>query len=188
MIKKTITYEDYDGNPVTEDFHFNLSKAELAEMELAHKGGFKKYIESIIATEDGKKLVAVFKDLLVLTVGRKSEDGRRFIKSQEIIDDFTQTNAYSEMFIELATNAEQAAVFINGVAPESLRKELEGVPIQDVELPFGKGADTNDMSDEPAWITENREPTDSEIRNATPEQLRLAMARKISAKSSPELA
>lgn len=117
MLKKKITYEDYDGNQRTEDFYFNLNKAELTEMEVSHDGGLIKTIENIIAAQDNKRVVDVFKDLILKAYGVKSPDGRQFRKSQEISNSFAQSEAYSELFMELATNDKAAADFVNGIVP-----------------------------------------------------------------------
>lgn len=117
MLKKTMTYVDYDGNERTEDFYFNLSKAELTEMELSHNGGLTKMMEKVVATQDSKKIIEIFKDLVLRAYGEKSLDGRRFIKNQELRDSFAQTEAYSDLFVELAFDAEAASAFINGIVP-----------------------------------------------------------------------
>ena len=118
MLKKTITYTDYDGVQRTEDFYFNLSKAEIAEMELSTAGGLDKTINRIVAEQDGARIIALFKDLVLKSYGKKSDDGRRFIKNQELRDDFAQTEAYSDLFMELATDADAAAAFVNGILPD----------------------------------------------------------------------
>ena len=118
MLKKTITYTDYDGVQRTEDFYFNLSKAEIAEMELSTAGGLDKTINRIVAEQDGARIIALFKDLVLKSYGKKSDDGRRFIKNQELRDDFAQTEAYSDLFMELATDADAAAAFVNGIVPK----------------------------------------------------------------------
>lgn len=117
MIKKTMTYTDYDGNQRTEDFYFNLTKAEVAEMQMSAAGGLDKMINRIIAEQDGKRIIELFKDLVLRSYGKKSDDGRRFIKSQELRDEFAQTEAYSDLFMELATDADAAAKFVNGIVP-----------------------------------------------------------------------
>lgn len=117
MLKKTIEYVDYDGTERKEDFYFNLTEAELAEMELSTEGGMEKMINKIIATQDNAALVKIFKDLISKSYGEKSDDGRRFIKSQEITDGFMQTEAYSKLFMELATDEKAAADFVNGILP-----------------------------------------------------------------------
>jgi hypothetical protein len=117
MLKKKITYVDFDGNERTEDFYFNLTKAEVAEMEMSAEGGLAKSLEKIVADKDAKRIMETFKDLILRSYGEKSPDGKRFVKSQELRDSFAQTNAYSELFMELATKADMAAAFVNGILP-----------------------------------------------------------------------
>ena len=117
MLKKVISYKDYDDNERTETFYFNLTKAEVTEMELSIDGGLIKQIEKIVAEKDSKRIIELFKDIILKSYGEKSPDGKRFIKSQELRDAFAQTEAYSELFIELATDADSAAAFINGIVP-----------------------------------------------------------------------
>ena len=122
MLKKTVTYVDYNGMERTEDFYFNLSKAEVAEMELSVQGGFSKMLEEIIASKDNVQIVNLFKQMVLKSYGEKSPDGRRFIKSEEIAQAFAQTEAYSEIFMELALNEDKAAEFVNGIMPANLDK------------------------------------------------------------------
>ena len=122
MLKKTITYVDYNGMERTEDFYFNLSKAEVAEMELSVQGGFSKMLEEIVASKDNVQIVNLFKQMVLKSYGEKSPDGRRFIKSEEIAQAFAQTEAYSEIFMELALNEDKAAEFVNGILPANLDK------------------------------------------------------------------
>ena len=119
MLKKTITYTDYDGVQRTEDFFFNLSKAEVAEMELSNHGGMERLIQQIAMTQDRKRLVELFKEIILKSYGEKSLDGRRFIKSKELSEAFSQTEAYSELFMQLATDTEAASKFINGIMPQT---------------------------------------------------------------------
>ena len=123
MLKKTITYHDYNGVEYTQDFYFNLSKAEIMEMELGTTGGLAEMIQKIVAAQDAPSIIKVFKDLILKSYGEKSADGKRFIKSDEISTAFSQTEAYSELFMELATNAEAAAAFVNGIVPAEMAKE-----------------------------------------------------------------
>ena len=122
MIKKTVTYVDYNGVERTEDFYFNLSKAEVAEMELSVEGGFSKMLEEIVASKDNVKIVGLFKQMVLKAYGEKSADGRRFVKSEEISKAFSETEAYSEIFMELALNSDKAAAFVNGIMPANLDK------------------------------------------------------------------
>lgn len=118
MLKKVITYTDYNGVERTEEFLFNLSKAELMEMEMGTAGGLSSMMRGIVDSKDIPAIVDIFKKLLLKAYGKKSPDGRRFIKSDEISQEFAQTEAYSEMYVELATDADAAAAFVNGIIPE----------------------------------------------------------------------
>ena len=122
MLKKTVTYVDYNGVERTEDFYFNLTKAEVAEMEMSVEGGFSKMLEEIIASKDNVRIVSLFKQMVLKAYGEKSADGRRFVKSDEISKAFSETEAYSEIFMELALNSDQAAAFVNGIMPANLDK------------------------------------------------------------------
>jgi hypothetical protein len=118
MFKKSIAYVDYDGNERNETFYFNLSKAELAEMELSTEGGLEKLIQKIVEEKDGKKIIELFKTVILKSYGEKSADGRRFVKSQELSESFSQTEAYVELFMELSTSADAASAFFNGIVPK----------------------------------------------------------------------
>lgn len=120
MLKKTIEFVDYDGNKRKEDFWFNLSKAEIMEMELLQDGGLEKLIQKIISTQDLPELVKLFKALILKSYGEKSPDGRRFIKNDKLTEEFTQTEAYSQLFMELATDSDAAAKFVNGIIPSDV--------------------------------------------------------------------
>lgn len=117
MLKKTITYEDYDGNKRTEDFYFNLSKAEVLEMEMGVSGGMTQMLNKIVAAQDGERIIKTFKEIILKAYGEKSPDGKRFIKSEELSTAFSQTEAFSQLFMELATDADAAAKFVNGIVP-----------------------------------------------------------------------
>lgn len=119
MLKKRIKYTDYNGVEREEDFYFNLSKAEVAEMELEVKGGLSAKIQQIVDADNRPELIRIFKDLIVRSYGVKSLDGKRFVKTDEIRDEFLQSEAYSELFMELATNANAASEFINGIVPQT---------------------------------------------------------------------
>lgn len=124
MLKKTITYTDYNGVERKEDFYFNLSKAEVMEMELSTTGGLAEMIKRIVAAQDQPAIIKVFKDLILKAYGEKSPDGKRFIKSPELSDSFAQTEAYSILFMELATNDDAAAKFINGIVPADMAQQI----------------------------------------------------------------
>ena len=123
MLKKTITYTDYNDVERTEDFYFNLTKAELMEMEMGAVGGLSGMIEKIVSAKDAPAIIKVFKELVLKAYGEKSADGKRFVKSKEISDAFAQTEAYSQLFMELATDADAASKFVNGIAPNMEEKK-----------------------------------------------------------------
>lgn len=123
MLKKTITYTDYNGNERTEDFYFNLTQAEVAEMEMSTSGGLSEMINRIVAAQDHPQIIKIFKDLILRAYGEKSPDGKRFVKSKELSDEFSQTEAYSQLFMELATDADAASKFVNAIVPEIKNKE-----------------------------------------------------------------
>lgn len=128
MLKKTIKYTDYNGVEREEDFYFDLSAAEITEMELTQEGGLSNLIKKITDTKDTPSLIKMFKELILKAYGEKSADGRRFIKSQELSIAFTQTPAYSIIFMELATDEKAASDFINGIVPQEAAakaKEIE---------------------------------------------------------------
>lgn len=125
MLKKKITYVDYNGEERTEEFYFNLSKAEIMEMEMGTTGGLAESIKKIISTKDVPSIIKLFKDLVLKAYGEKSADGKRFIKSEELSTEFSQTEAYSILFMELATDADKAAEFVNGIIPSDLAKQIQ---------------------------------------------------------------
>lgn len=134
MLKKTIKYTDFDGNEATEDVYFNLTKAEVAEMELASShinpdgtatGGMEQMLTKVVDSGSGAQIIDAFKEILAKAYGIRSEDGKRFIKSYDLFDEFTQTAAYSEFFMELITDAEAASTFIKAIMPPELSKPTQ---------------------------------------------------------------
>lgn len=128
MLKKTVTYTDYDGNERTEDIYFNLSEAELTEMELSIDGGYAEMLTRIAKAKDAPAIMKTFKELLLKAYGEKSADGRRFIKSRELSEAFSQTEAYNKIFMELVTDDVAAAAFANELIPVSMRAKNDGGP------------------------------------------------------------
>lgn len=123
MLKKAISYTDFDGQEHTEDFYFNLTKAEIIELELTAEGNsFVTYLEKVVASNNGKLIMDTFKSIIFKAYGEKSEDGKRFVKSEKLSEDFSFTAAYDVLYVELVTDAEKAAEFINGLVPEELAK------------------------------------------------------------------
>lgn len=124
MLKKTITYVDYNGTERTEDFYFNLSKAEIMEMEMGTTGGLAEMIKKVVDAKDAPAIIKIFKDLVLKAYGEKSLDGRRFIKSEALSNEFSQTEAYAQIFMELATDADKASEFVKGIIPADIEKQL----------------------------------------------------------------
>lgn len=118
MLTKKITYTDYNGEERTETFYFNITKAELTKLQFKHPGGYSEYLERIIESKDVAELMQAFEDLIDLAYGEKSEDGKRFVKSRELTEAFKQTEAYSELFVELMTDGDASSAFANGILPE----------------------------------------------------------------------
>lgn len=125
MIKKTITFNDLDGNKITEDFWFHLSKAKIMEMELSTTGGLEASMKELIKKRDGATIMSVFKDLILKSYGERSLDGKTFIQNKEISEAFEQTDAYSELFVSLVTDDKAAAEFFNGILPNDVREKVE---------------------------------------------------------------
>ena len=128
MYKKVHTYTDYNGVERTETFYFNLSKAEAVEMELTTEGTLSEWIQKVIDTNDVPEIVRLFKEIVLKSYGEKSPDGRRFMKNDEIREAFSQTEAYSDIFMELATDAKAAGDFINGILPKDLSERTSDTP------------------------------------------------------------
>lgn len=124
MYKETVKYIDYNGVERTEDVYFNLSKAELMEMQLSTAGGFDTMINKLIKAQDQPTLVKVFKDIMLRSYGVPSLDGRRFVKTKELAEEFTQTEAYSDLYMKFITDSEAAAKFITGIMPKSLIEQM----------------------------------------------------------------
>ena len=129
MLKKTVTYTDYNGNSRTEDFYFNLTSAELTDMQLSAEGGLDKMIEKIVNAQDIPAIAGVFKDLLLKSYGERSADGKYFFKKDKdgrpLADMFAQSEAYSVLYMELARDDKAAVAFFNGIVPQDLLKAAQ---------------------------------------------------------------
>lgn len=128
MLKKTITYKDFNDVERTEDFYFNLTAAEVTEMEMSTAGGLAEMIQRIVSAKDIPSIIKIFKDLILRAYGVKSPDGKRFMKSNTISEEFAQTNAYSQLFMELASDADKAAEFVNAIIPPAPAQKPAIVP------------------------------------------------------------
>lgn len=129
MYKITKTYTDFNDNERTEDFYFHLTEAEVMKMQMSTKGGLAEMIKSVVASQDAPAIIKIFEDLVAKAYGQKTPDGRGFIKNDTIRAEFEQTQAYSDIFMELATDADAAAKFVNGIIPANLSKKLENAKL-----------------------------------------------------------
>ena len=133
MLKREIKYEDFNGDQSVDICYFNISKPELIELEVEYDQGFGRMLQNIVETKDNKELVHRFKQIILLAYGQKSDDGKRFIKSDALREEFSQTAAFQTLFMELATNEDAAASFLTGVLPKDMQQEVEKANI--VSLP-----------------------------------------------------
>lgn len=124
MLKETIKYTDYNGVEREEDFYFHFTEAELTEMEMSVDGGFGSMLSGIIKSKSVPEAMKVFKSIILKAYGEKSPDGRRFIKSEELSTAFSQTEAYSELFMKLTQSEETMAAFVNGLLPDKVVKAV----------------------------------------------------------------
>lgn len=131
MIKWTIKFTDYNDNEVSEDFYFNLNKAELTDMQFKVNGAYSQFIERLVNTRDTQKLGEEFKNLILNSYGEKSDDGMRFRKSKELRENFEYSPAYPVLYMELLSDADKAAKFVQGILP----KDLQGnVPVSSAKV------------------------------------------------------
>ena len=136
MLKRDITYEDFNGETITETFYFNLTKTEIIELEVEYKVGLEETIKAIIKAQDNKSLIAEFKKIVLLAYGVKSEDGRRFIKSDKLREEFSQSAAYDALFMDMATNEDSGANFIMGIIPKDLNVDQDKPQLKTIEVPL----------------------------------------------------
>lgn len=127
MLKKTIKFVDFNNVERTEDHYFNLTKAEVMEMEMSTAGGLAEKIKKVVDAKDVPTIFKIFKEVVLKAYGVKSEDGRRFIKSEALKEEFAQTEAFSELIMELATDADAAAAFVNGIVPADMNKNQKAI-------------------------------------------------------------
>ena len=131
MLKKTMTYTDFNGETRKEDFFFNLTRAEVTELELSENGGLSEKIKRITESKDVPEILRIFKSLILKSYGVISPDGKRFVKSPELSEEFSQTEAYSDLFMELAQNSDSAAAFVNGIMPQNIQTSSASLEIID---------------------------------------------------------
>lgn len=125
MYKMTETYEDYNGTKRTEDFYFNLNKAELLDLQMSYGGQLQNTLQKMVSANDSDKLLAFFKDILLRSYGEKSDDGRRFIKNEETRNNFTQTEAFSQIYLKLTQNETESQKFVRGIMPADIQEKVD---------------------------------------------------------------
>lgn len=135
MLQKVIKYKDYNGNNREETFFFNLNQAEVTEMEMSVAGGMEAMLRRIVSAQDGKQIIKFFKEIILKAYGEKSPDGRRFMKSNELSEAFSQTEAYNQLFMELVTDAKAASAFVAGILPP--KEEMSPATPTPAETPAG---------------------------------------------------
>ena len=131
MLTKTITYQDFDGNDITEEFCFNLTKSELTKMQLSKDGGLAEWLERMINSRNNKEIMNAFEQILLKAYGIRSDDRKRFIKSEEISREFQQTNAYDILFMDLIENETKMADFINALMPKDVSDKIKDRPVEE---------------------------------------------------------
>lgn len=191
MLKKTITYTDFNGKEVTEDFYFHLSKADLIELEVGQQGegGMAAWLKKIVDSNDGKAIIGEFKKLILNSYGQKSEDGKRFVKSDALRDEFMSTEAYSTLFMELCTDTTAAANFVNGIVPAGMdvevakmqraAEESTTVGEQRKEVISGTGAPAESTPEDPTGLTTDITPrvlTQAEMLDMDSDELKSGLA------------
>jgi hypothetical protein len=165
MLAKTITYEDLDGNSVTETYYFHFNKAELSEMAVDDEAdGFAEKIKRLSVSQDKSEILRLFKDIIRLSVGYRSEDGKRFIKTEEYTEAFMSSEAWAELFYTFISDANAAVEFVRGVVPKKLIPTENATQVLDV-IP-----QTVPDASVPIWVKEKRPPTEQEAV-ASPEHL-----------------
>ena len=125
MLKRIITYEDFDGNSISEEFYFNLTKPEMLELDASYKPGIGETFKKALQEEDREALLNIFKDLILRSYGVRSADGKRFIKEPELTKEFTQTNAYATLYMELLQSSDLASDFFIGISPSDIAEQLK---------------------------------------------------------------
>lgn len=125
MIKKLVTYKDFNDMERTDELHFHMTQPELIKLSVSKEGGFERYLNKIIQTNNMKEIVDTLDEVIKLSYGEKTADGR-FEKSPEILNKFVSSEAYNIVFMEIAQNSETAAEFINGVIPKTTKTQAEG--------------------------------------------------------------
>jgi hypothetical protein len=189
VLKQTIKYTDFDGEQQEEDWHFHLTKADVVEMQMEFggtldEGALEKRVKELFATKDAKVIIKFFKDMIAKSVGKR--DGKRFVRTEEVANDFMQTEAYSAFFMSLVTDAEAGAAFFRSIVPADWAKQMDftgttvATPGQDPKSQFNNtGTPATEEDNRPAWIRENRFPTKTELMAMPKEEMAAAMLKRV---------
>ena len=159
MLKQTIVFKDLDGNQVEDDFYFHLNKAELGKLVLSKGEDMETWLQSIIDSNDGALIIDTFEMLVKLSYGVRSENGRTFIKNEQVWQDFYQSDAYSEFFMKLVTDAGFCAKFVNGLMPPDLQEQ---VAAETAKMNIAKRIEDTPLPDMPVYEAEEAIPDDPE--------------------------
>lgn len=174
MLRKPITFVNLDGQTVTEEHYFHLTKAEIIKLEVSEEGGLQEKLKAVAASNNPKLILQTFEDILKASYGRRTDTGR-FVKRQEDWEDFVSGEAYSTLFMELVTDGAYAAEFVRAILPADMDAQQVVQQINDVELPQPEVEEDS----RPAYVKENREPTSRELQGMTKDELVAAMQRKM---------
>ena len=126
MLKKTITYTDWNGEERTEDFYFNLTRVEVLELEydVDAEGTLTEWLTDLVKSRDIDRIIRTVKKIILTAYGEKSADGRRFMKSDEIRRSFEENPAFDELYMTMVTDSSKAAEFLTSIMPSSVRENL----------------------------------------------------------------
>lgn len=165
MLKQSIKYTNFEDREVTEEHYFHLSKADLVEMEVSRPGGLQAHLERVIQSEDGKEIIAAFKELIHKSYGVR-KDGR-FIKNKDLADEFMASEAYSELFMRLITNTDEAIKFVNGIIPKGLDADAARLA---ASAPTAAAGHPSDTAAQPAPPALEETPALEKVGNALSEE------------------
>jgi hypothetical protein len=175
VLKKTITYKDFDNVEVTDDFYFHISKSELIKLQVSAGEGFRDYLMNVVKSGDGAKIIEEFERILRMAYGIRSADGKSFLKTPGAFEAFYGTDAYDQLFMELVTDAKASGEFINAIMPAGLVEEAAKINALTDDKPTGEEQEDK----RPAWEMENRDPTRQELLAMTTEEMAEAMRRRV---------
>lgn len=133
MLKREIKFEDFNGNQTSEICYFNLSKPEIIMLEASHETGFGNFLQRLLESNNNAQLVQQFREIILMAYGEKSEDGKHFLKSEERKNLFSQSAAYEELFMELASDPDILMEFIKGVFPKDIVVQIDQAQVDEMK-------------------------------------------------------